>query len=445
MTWVEERGSRSVPLRIELLEPRDLLTCPPIGDLPQFFREALPVGGPDDTTGIAVSGQNYTTTDSYEEVVEIRSRQSPHTLVAAFSLNDPRAQFGVPAGTTSGGPDGMTSVTAFDGAFYVIAVSPFSTDAIYRIPEDGSSVALFAQLEIHNSGGLPFNGSELAGRTANQFFLGTTFDLRELNGSGQTVATLAQGNLDGVAVHDKTLWAITRDGTLFTDPDVTDGDGDLDLAVANRGAPTDPGGVTVSLNNGDASFAPAMRLSSPDRLAFVTAADLDRDGRTDLAIGGLGYDSISVLRNQLVAIALHQAPGADRFRFGGPFRRASRGRPCSVWRPTGPVGSMAGPPGRRRPDRGDAHLSVGYRAVHPAGARPDSYPRATPLTGSRAAVQWGAYRRQMGGRLARSGRGWLGGGRVFLRAINPRLEEPAVSMSAPGRQGAGTALLTGHR
>src|SRR5205807_2152913 len=120
----------------------------------------LPVSGGDDTTGIAALGSTYATTDAFEEDFEIRQLTAPYTLVASLSLDHLRSVLGVPVGSTSGGPDGMTSVSVHGGFYYVIAVSPFSTDAIYRIALDGSTAELFANREIFDRGDY-FNDAEI--------------------------------------------------------------------------------------------------------------------------------------------------------------------------------------------------------------------------------------------------------------------------------------------
>jgi hypothetical protein len=82
------------------------------------------------------------------------------------------------------------------------------------------------------------------------------------------------------------------------------GDGKLDLAVANRLS----NDMSVLLGNGAGGFAPAA--GSPFRvgnLVFVAVADFDGDGLPDLATANPGGDAVSVLLNTEVAITVGDA------------------------------------------------------------------------------------------------------------------------------------------
>ncbi len=75
------------------------------------------------------------------------------------------------------------------------------------------------------------------------------------------------------------------------------GDGKLDLAVSDQGnelgGATDPGGVSVLLDNGDGTFEPAVYYAvGPDPSAIV-AGDFTSDGRTDLAVSD--SDGVQIL------------------------------------------------------------------------------------------------------------------------------------------------------
>src|SRR5262249_26612813 len=68
-----------------------------------------------------------------------------------------------------------------------------------------------------------------------------------------------------------------------------DGDGVLDLVVANRG-----GDVSVLRGNGDGTFAAARSLPTGFGTRAVAVADLDGDGRADLAAANRDGDDLSV-------------------------------------------------------------------------------------------------------------------------------------------------------
>ena len=164
----------------------------------------------------------YGATDSFEEKFEIHSLNSPHTAVRSFAVADLCDLAGMPRLATSTGPDGLTSVTARDGWFYVIAVSPSSADAIFKVSADGATVRLFAQLEMFDRGD-SFNYSEMApGLSADQFFLAETNGLLELNGSGAVLRTIDASDFNGAALVGNSLFAVTAGGSLRGDLDVTD-------------------------------------------------------------------------------------------------------------------------------------------------------------------------------------------------------------------------------
>ena len=72
-----------------------------------------------------------------------------------------------------------------------------------------------------------------------------------------------------------------------------DGDGDRDVATANRG-----GGVSVLLADGTGRFAPAVQFTTGgSRPVSLAAGDLNGDGRVDIVAANEGSNSVGVLLN----------------------------------------------------------------------------------------------------------------------------------------------------
>ena len=74
-----------------------------------------------------------------------------------------------------------------------------------------------------------------------------------------------------------------------------DGDGDLDLAVANE----NDDNVIILFNDGSAGFseAPGSPIAVGDEPQSVAAGDLDNDGDLDLAVANFSGDNVTVLLN----------------------------------------------------------------------------------------------------------------------------------------------------
>ena len=71
------------------------------------------------------------------------------------------------------------------------------------------------------------------------------------------------------------------------------GDGELDLAVAN----VNDGTVSVLMGNGDGTFQNAVTYSAGPGADAVTAADFNGDGKLDLAVANLYANSVTILTN----------------------------------------------------------------------------------------------------------------------------------------------------
>ncbi|PYL01437.1 MAG: hypothetical protein DME19_01680 [Verrucomicrobia bacterium] len=77
------------------------------------------------------------------------------------------------------------------------------------------------------------------------------------------------------------------------------GDGKLDLAVANYGCPACPlpvnGSVSILLGNGDATFKSAAKYDAGPNPQAVVVGDFNGDGKPDLAVANNGSTNVAVL------------------------------------------------------------------------------------------------------------------------------------------------------
>jgi hypothetical protein len=77
------------------------------------------------------------------------------------------------------------------------------------------------------------------------------------------------------------------------------GDGKLDLAVANWGVASSPNNVAILLGNGNGTFTAAPGSPVPVTTSTppytVVAGDFNGDGKLDLAVGGWANDTVAVL------------------------------------------------------------------------------------------------------------------------------------------------------
>jgi len=73
------------------------------------------------------------------------------------------------------------------------------------------------------------------------------------------------------------------------------GDTYMDLVVADAGSSTNPGGVIVLLNNHDGTFGSPIASSGPTNPNFVAAGDLNADGKQDVVVTNQTTGSVSAL------------------------------------------------------------------------------------------------------------------------------------------------------
>ena len=128
--------------------------------------------------------------------------------------------------------------------------------------------------------------------------------LGDFNGDGKLDVAVANGGSSDVSVllntgNNGTLGAATNysigNGNTPYQVAVGDlnGDGKVDLAIANEGSPT----VGVLLNKGNGTFAAVASYNFGSDALSLAIADLDGDGKLDLAVGDYGGTMVGVLLN----------------------------------------------------------------------------------------------------------------------------------------------------
>ncbi len=141
-----------------------------------------------------------------------------------------------------------------------------------------------------------------------------------------TIASVVLGDVDGdgdldlvIGDSSQNVLLYLNDGTgTFTDVTASrmpvsgrvtslamgdvDGDGDLDLVVASVGAGSQYGQSRLYLNNGTGTFTDVTATRMPSGLydiRSVVLGDVDGDGDLDLALGNVGYITVSTSSNRL--------------------------------------------------------------------------------------------------------------------------------------------------
>ncbi len=111
-------------------------------------------------------------------------------------------------------------------------------------------------------------------------------------GGGNDAVVVLKNNGSGFFVSPQVLPTLGLRALFIAAADL-DGDEDIDLVTANRNSDN----VSVLLNNGNGTFAPAIVYVAGSLPSWVTIGDLDGDGDRDLAVNNRNVDAISVLMN----------------------------------------------------------------------------------------------------------------------------------------------------
>jgi len=115
-----------------------------------------------------------------------------------------------------------------------------------------------------------------------------------------------EGNLVNIGSIQAGQMNLTKGGTFATKVDYTtgsgpasvaladvNGDGKSDMAVANWGSTS----VSILLNNGNGTFATKVDYTTGSNPASVALADVNGDGKADMAVANYNSTSVSVLLN----------------------------------------------------------------------------------------------------------------------------------------------------
>ena len=168
-----------------------------------------------------------------------------------------------------------------------------SVTVVNPTPGGGSSNVGFFQLTVPTSS-IALNRADVAAGisphslAARDFNGDGNLDLAVAN-SGHNTVSILLGNGDGT-FQPRMTFATGQNPRWLTGGDFN-GDGKLDLAVANFTDNT----VSILLGNGDGTFQPQTTLALGTAPISLLTADFNRDGNLDLAVANSGDNTVSIL------------------------------------------------------------------------------------------------------------------------------------------------------
>jgi hypothetical protein len=116
-----------------------------------------------------------------------------------------------------------------------------------------------------------------------------------VTGQGANAVWIFLGNGDGAFTTGANLHYATGQSPVWVSSGDFDGDGNRDLAIANRADNT----ISILLGKGDGTFVPAANPAVPvgKGPASIAVADYNADGRLDLAVADATDNAVSILLN----------------------------------------------------------------------------------------------------------------------------------------------------
>lgn len=167
------------------------------------------------------------------------------------------------------------------------------------------------------------NGTFSAARNLASGAFPLSVALADMNGDGRTDLTVVNNRSNSVSLFlgngNGTFQAARNRTTGYSPQSVAvadvNGDGRRDLEIANTGNGVAPGNtVSILLGNGNGTFQAAHNFTTGVFPRSLHVADLNGDGRADLAVANRNSDSVSVLLgngNGTFAVARNLAAGSQ--------------------------------------------------------------------------------------------------------------------------------------